>query len=282
MRLSKIVAALLIPFCSLQAAVDPEEGCCEEEVCTNNDKLVCHHWYLVLGSGYAFSRRGVIEVNHDFWDPSDEGYDRSMGSSPFFTVGFGKILGCWFDVDVTYTYYLPFHFQKYQTSAVEATPGFTGPRRSRFFDLEHQNIMFNFTLDPFTAFCFADDWKLHIRPVVGAGMGAGINRVTNFHTIGFEGTGATLIPVGSATSIWVPRTHSSFAWQVYAALRFGHCRLCPFSFDIGYRYYNGGRFLGPQHIVRNTGDGLGFPIDAPSWKGKLRADELYLTINYGF
>ncbi len=278
MRSSKMLALVLLPLVlfagrgnAYNMGFAGQDGCFQ----------TCDNWYGLVGAGYAFSRKAGIDVGSD-WDPSDQGYDAKFTNSPFFFIGFGRTFCSWIDFDVTYSYYQPLHYQKYQTTTAPATPppGFAGPARTRFFDLDHQNLMFDLTLDTTSWFCFGDCWGLNIRPIVGGGIGVGINTVSNFHTVGFEGDGGTT--VGSTTSIGDPRRTTAFAWQVLAALRFGVCNCCPFSFDIGYRYYNGGRFNGPTSVVSNTATFAGSQIPVSAWKGKFKANEVYFALNYGF
>lgn len=180
--------------------------------------------------------------------------------------------------DAVYSIYQPFHYQKFQSGPDTIPSGFPGNPRTRFFDLEHQSVMFNFSLDPRWQCLHYELACIDISPIVGVGIGAGINRVANFHTVGFN---TTTPPVGSVSSIGRPITTSSFAWQVNAALRFQ--KICSnISFDIGYRYHNGGRFKGPSTIVANTADEGGGFLEIAPWKGWFRTNEVYLNMNFWF
>lgn len=238
----------------------------------------CGCWYGVVGAGYAWSMNADID-NPDpaFWDFANEGYDTDLEDSPFFYIGFGRQF-CGFEFDVTYAYYETFHYQKFQTGA-SATPGFTGGARTRFFDLNHQNVLFSVGYTP-TWDCLCWNFcNLRIRPHIGAGIGVGINHVDNFHTVGF-----TLIDedegVGSTTSIGDRTTTTSFAWRVLAALRFS--LPCALSMDIGYRYYDGGCFDGPSRIVSNTIDFEGGFSSGRPWEGRLRTNEVFLDLIFCF
>jgi hypothetical protein len=249
--------------------------CCSDSQC-------CGNWYGVVGTGYAWSfNSGIKNPDPTFWDDANEGYNANLGNSPFFTLGFGsRFCGC-FSLDLDYTYYQTFHYQKYQTSTVGQTPGFTGIARTRFFDLDHQNVMFNLSYAPCRQFSFGCSC-IDFSPLLGIGIGCGVNRVSNFHTVGFSSI-STIGAVGSTTSIGETVTNASFAWQGTAGFRIHPQPCSPLLIDIAYRYYDGGTFHGPRNIVLNTLSGAGaFSANGKAWKGRLKANEIMLTLNYLF
>lgn len=260
--------------------LNPEEGsafaqdssydsCCNSWDC-------CGGWYGVVGAGYAFSMdAGIKNPDPNFWDFSNEGYDSDLGGSPFFFIGFGKTFcGSW-SLDLTYSYYNTFHYQKYQTGS-SGTEGFTGAARTRFFDLDHENVLLNLSYNPQWDCLSYRFCQVRVSPVVGLGIGVGINHVDNFHTFGYNQRVAN----GNPTSIGERNTKASFAWQALAALRFQLA--CRFDLDIGYRYYQGGWFEGPSQITLNTPDVLGGVTSAEPWEGKLKANEVYLNLIFRF
>lgn len=266
----KKLLVLLCSVCSFGVFAYPpsfdeyEIGCCE-------------NWYGVVGAGYAFSfEAGIDNPDPASWDFANQGYDDDLGGSPFFMIGFGRTFCC-LNFDVTYSYYQTFHYQKYQTGA-GATPGFSGNARTRYFDLDHQNVIFDLTLDPVWD-CV--NWRfcsLNLRPIIGVGIGLGVNRITNFHTVGFD----AVANVGSTTTIGEPHTKTTFAWRALAALRIGLNSCLPLTLDIGYRYYDGGYFEGPSSFVVNTDGVDGGILSAAPWEGNLKTNEVYLCLNYGF
>ncbi len=269
MRLKR---SLTLGLLLLAGAMQAQEGCGQEENCC----IDYDNWYVVVGSGYAFTHNSNVTVNDptfSFWADVVQGYQSNLGHSPFFFAGFGRTLWNWFELDVTYSYYLPFHYQKYQTNV-----GNPAIHRTRFFDIEHQNLMFDFTFDPD---CYLTwNWGcLDIRPIAGAGIGVAISQMSNFHTVHFN---STVAAVGSVDTIGVPLPKTTdFAWQFLAALRFGINAFCPFILDIGYRYYDGGRFCGPEKIVQNQTTGA-LETVSHRWSGRIRANEVYATLNTGF
>jgi opacity protein-like surface antigen len=230
-------------------------------------------WYGLFGTGYAYSMKANIDHPGGIWDPATEGYDSNLGGSPFFTLGFGRAFLDYLRFDTTYTFYQGFHYQKHQ-SGEGNTPGFTGVNRIRFFDLDHQSVLFNLSLYPEKHFYFSAI-DLDISPYLGVGIGAGFSRVYNFHTVAYARE------VGSTTSLGNKHTRSAFAWQASAGIRLHPTDSC-FSFDIGYRYYDGGRFHSSSTIYMNTPDFQGVPSEVNPWKGKLRTNQITLSFNMDF
>lgn len=238
--------------------------------CSDDD----HPWYGIIGTGYAWSlKAGIENPDPSFWDEAIQGYNNSLGGSPFLTFGFGRKFLSYLRTDFSYTYFQTFHYVKFQTG-ISSTPGFTGDNRTRFFDLDNQNILFNLSFYPEKHFYFTF-WSLDISPFIGGGIGVGFNRVTNFHTVGASHS------VGSTTSIGHAASQSSFAWQGLGGLRF-HPINSSTSFDIGYHYYDGGTFKGPTNIYVNDAVSLGEPSFGTAWKGKLRTHQISGTFNLSF
>lgn len=260
----KILPIILLMFSCMQLHNLQAQGnyCRDEFCCLSSD------WYGIIGAGYAWSMNtGIENPDTSFWDPAIEGYNANLGNSPFITIGVGKTFCNMFCFDVGYSYYQTFHYQKFQTGTAD-TMGFTGSSRTRFFDLDHMNVLANFS---YYSTCFAYDFCFaRFTPFVGAGIGLGINRVSNFHTVGLTNN------VGSTTSIGRATTKTSFAWQATGGIEI-RPTCSALSIDIGYHYYDGGRFEGPSLILSNT---LGTAQNGSPWKGRLKANEVFLTLNF--
>lgn len=266
-----LIALALLSVTQGNTFANTYQGCSAPDCCDNGG------WYGVVEAGYAWSfHTGIKNPDPSFWDNATEGYDARVGNAPYFTIGFGKQFCNLYCFDVNYSYYQTFHYQKFQ-SGISSTPGFTGARRTRFFDLDHQNVLFNFTLRPSDCFCF-NFCSVNFTPFAGVGIGIGIHKVNNFHTVAFV---STQPPVGSTTSIGNSRTHTDFAWQATAGLNIQpfSCYSC-LSLDIGYHYYDGGRFKGPSKIVTNTADTEGGYNTGAPWRGRLKANEIFFALNW--
>lgn len=278
--IKKFVVAMTV-LCAPLLEGQSFNNCCNMNL--GGQDCCCAPWYGFVGAGYAWSfKTGIKNPDPNFWDFANEGYDAHLGDAPFFTIGVGKRFCGFLGFDVAYTYFQPFHYQKFQTSPMQSTIGFTGPLRTRFFDLDHQNVMFNLNLVPEN--CFSLNCScIEISPLLGIGIGVGIHHVTNFHTVAATPLFET-VSLGTTTSIGEHVRRTSFAWQGTAGVRLSPNQCSPFKFDIAYRYYDGGRFQCPSRILIATaaaGQGAGFQSGRP-WKGRLRANEVLLQLNYIF
>ncbi len=231
-------------------------------------------FYGIVGTGYAWTMDpGIDNPNPADWDPSLQGYDNSFGGSPFLMIGLGREYFDLLHIDLSYTYYQTFHYQKYQTG-VASTPGFTGSERMRFFDLDHQNILFDVSVYPWSLQVL----NVKVTPFAGAAIGVGFNQVTNFHTVGYDSSAG----VGSTTSIGTTGVRAVFAWQVSAGVRIKP-DLQHLSFDFGYHYYNGGSFTGPSNVMVNASPfNGGISSGNAPWTGTLKANEFYFTLNLAY
>ncbi|MCC5831874.1 MAG: porin family protein [Chlamydiales bacterium] len=240
----------------------------------------CSEWYGVVGAGYAWSMKtGIDNPDPSYWDFSNEGYNADLKESPFFYIGFGRQV-CGLDFDLTYSYYETFHYQKFQTG-VSPTPGFTGEARTRFFDLNHQNLLFSIGYTP-TWECLCWEFcDIRVRPHFGAGIGLGISHIDNFRTVSYVTLGEEEeLGFGSTTSIGNRVRNTSFAWRVLASLRFS--LPCALTLDVGYRYYDGGCFEGPSRIAINAAEFEGRLDSGKPWKGRLKTNELFLNLIFSF
>ena len=219
-----------------------------------------------VATGYAWSMEaGIDNPLPGFWDPSNEGYDSTLGNVSFFTLGFGYRFWKILDVDFNYNFYNTFHYQKRQTSLT----GESGLVRMRFFDLDNQSGMLNFSLYPYAISLGCT--RMELIPFIGMGIGISSNQVSNFYTVGDDVAG-----VGSTTSIGNPNTTIAFAWQGMGGFRI-HPKNSMLSADIAYRYYNGGRFVCSNTITSFADNGEQFR--GKPWKGVLQTNQLYFSLN---
>lgn len=265
----------LIFFSFFSFYIEIFSNCKQESFCDYAGKQEdASPWYGLIQTGYAYSfDAGISNPDPLFWDAAAQGYNANLGGSPFLGVGFGRSILYYLRVEAAYTYFQGFHYQKFQSGS-SGTAGFTGSKRNRYFDLDHQNVMFNFSLYP-EKHCYFSLARLDVSPYIGLGLGAGFSRVMNFHTVAYsEG-------VGSTTSIGTKTNRTALAWQGFAGIRLHPSRSC-MNFDLGYRYYDGGRFQGPNFVYANTKDLQGNPTSGKAWRGKLRTNQFTIALNFWF
>jgi hypothetical protein len=234
-------------------------------------------WSCQANVGYAITRKtGLTNPDSTFWHVANEGYDAKLGQSSFVGVSVGKDVCRWCAVDVDYTLYQTFNYQKYQT-------GGSGPNRMRFFDIGHQAALFNLQLK------LPEDWALsiagvNVSPVLGAGLGVGISRMSNFHSVGYIDIAiASATGVGTSNAIGMPNTKADLAWQVNGGLML-QPEDSDISVGVNYRYYDGGKFESGTSFMFNSvaATEKGAQVTAAAWKANLRMHQVRLCLNWEF
>ncbi|WP_419420759.1 outer membrane protein [Legionella sp. D16C41] len=229
-------------------------------------------WFASIGTGYSWTEKpGIKNPDPTFWDFANEGYDASIGDRGFYTFAVGKSIQEYIDVSVLYLNHEVFDYQKFQTGQSGGQTGFSGNARTRFFQLANRALLVNGFLHPDPYWSgFA---TIGITPFIGGGIGYAYNQVRHFQTVGTQVVDGTAI--GSTTSIGSDTGHDSFAWQGSAGLSFRTTQ-SHLGVNLGYRYFDGGKFHGPSRIYANS-DGF---ANGRSWRGHVKANQLFFEIQY--
>lgn len=233
----------------------------------SENPTISHPWFSYMGMGYAWSAKGIEKVQTDWYPYSPEGYNSTFGNSSFYFIGLGRAIIKYLSADLSYTNYETFNYQKFQSGC---SP------RTRFFNLDNQSVLVNFTLLRPSAGWFELNLKdFFLAPFLGGGLGVGINDINHFYTI----LSSEEDP-GKQSSIGDPRTTHAFAWQVFAGLNLYTSSKQMF-FDIGYKYYDGGTFKSPNKVTGNaTGEETRHKISA--WKGRLKTQQIFGSLRFAF
>lgn len=238
---------------------------------TMGEQAPLYPWFGSIGTGYSWTRLpGINNPNPAEWDSSTQGYNSSLGNRGFYTFAVGKQVYDYVDVSVSYLDHENFNYQKFQTG-VSSTPGFTGSSRNRYLNLNNRAILVNAFLHPLNEYYNA--FNIGFTPFIGAGIGYALNQVNNFYTVGTTTVGGTAL--GSTDSIGKPVSTNSFAWQASAGLNIKP-QIDHLSLDVGYRYFDGGKFYGSNLVYTNS---FGWDSATP-WSGKLRANQLFVEFKY--
>lgn len=246
-----------------------------QEVVTSQIKEI-YPFYLKLGTGASFSSKADISVDTRVWDPSPNGYNATLKNSELYELGVGYSFSPLWSLEITGTTRPSYRYRKFQQSQTANTPGFLGDK-TRFFKLTSHDILLNLLLD--TGICDRLAYSFgesKLRPILGAGLGAAYNTVRDFHSKTAQAVSQNP-PLFSVATIMNNHTKTSFAYQLFTGLRLT-CRE-RFNIDLGYRYFNGGRFLSNSYIV-DVATNLPTPITVPAWRGKLKAQEVFLSLSY--
>lgn len=193
----------------------------------------------------------------------------------------------WLQAGVSYEFYTPYYYAKHETNAAIATGAVAlpseslGPNYERSFTLNNQSALFNLE------FGLPRNWawevgNMSITPVIGAGVGFGVNTVSNFQAVGWST--ATSGGVLQLTTLSRPKTHVSFAWQVNAGFNFRPVD-SDLSVTFAYRFYDGGHFETQSNFMLNdsvSAIDFGKEVALTAWTGRLRANEVVMCLDFQF
>ncbi|BCA96239.1 hypothetical protein TUM19329_26000 [Legionella antarctica] len=235
------------------------------------DTRPLYPWFASIGTGYSWTNEpGIINPDPTFWDFSNEGYDSPLGNKGFYTFSIGKQVHEYVDLSLMYLNHEVFNYQKFQTGG-GTTVGFTGTSRTRYFQLQNRALLVNGFLHP--ANYLYNPVGLELTPYIGGGIGFSNNEVQDFHTVGT--TTVAGVAIGSTSSIGDDTSRNKFAWQGTVGLNI-RPQQSHLSANIGYRYFDGGRFEGPGTVFTNSD---GFETSIP-WSGRLKANQLFVEFQY--
>lgn len=228
-------------------------------------------WFVSIGTGYSWSvKPGIENPNPAIWDFSNEGYDSPLGNRGFYTFSIGKQVHQYIDLSLTYLDHEVFNYQRFQTGGSD-TIGFTGNARTRYFQLDNKALLVSGFLHP--AQYLYSMVGIELTPYVGAGLGYAKNEVRDFHTVG--STTVAGVAIGSISSIGTATGKNAFAWQGTVGLNL-RPQQSHVSTNIGYRYFDGGKFEGPSSIFTNSNGDLA----STPWTGRLKTNQLFVEFKY--
>lgn len=233
-----------------------------------------HPFFIFLGGGYSFSRdTGIKNPNPNLWASASQGYNSDLGDSEFYSGGLGFVLNQLLSISLEVTRRPSYEYSKFQTSPT-LVPGGLGPR-TREFKFDNTSIMLDALFYgagfPHHPLVWDISKSVSLQPFVGIGAGISYNTVSDFHTV--------LANTNQVVSVGNENTESAFSWQLEAGADFKiqqHSRI-----DIGYRYFDGGNFTGPNYIYALNNDPAG-STTVPAWKGDFRAHEAFINFYYIF
>jgi hypothetical protein len=245
----------------------------------------CMPWFLELGTGASFSNSASINYQPQYnrWNIPTTTYNSSLGTVPIYMAGIGYTVSPLLKVDASYSFRGQYKYAKHLDYLSTSVINPLGPN-TRYFDLSSNSLMFSGTLYakglentyPELANKLVRDMGPYgyIQPIIGGGIGVSYNTVTNFHTIMDDGN--------YNTSALQDTTIAAFAWQLNAGIDWQVTER--FSFDVGYRYFNAGRFnSGDALLTRVSAAGVNLvPNWIPNWNATLSANEVYFTAKIAF
>ncbi|GGI76532.1 outer membrane protein [Legionella impletisoli] len=223
-------------------------------------------WFGAVGTGYTWPLKPSIDTPEALpGDSMSQGYDGSLSDSGFYSFAIGKQIHRYFDISLNYINNETFDYQKYLSSTSLSNAG------HRYFSLNNRAVLLNAFIHPTDHYFTVTNVSL--TPFVGAGIGYARNNLSDFYSAQTVQIGDSAL--GSITSIGPDMNKNAFAWQGSLGLNINPA-LDHLSFDIGYRYYDGGKFDGPSAIYTNN---AGYQ-DSSAWSGHLKANQLFVNFKY--
>ena len=231
-------------------------------------------FFLEFGTGASFSNTPNINLQsqYNFWWPTTTTYNSTLGTVPLYMAGLGYTVNELLKIDANYTFRGLYNYKNNLNYTGYAA---SEPNENIFFNLSSNSLMFSGTLyakgleSSYSSLASKlikeIDGYGYIQPIIGGGLGVSYNTLSNFYGM-FTSSQTVDFAMADATA-------AELAWQLNAGLDWQITNR--FSFDLGYRYFNAGRF--------NTGVATpSAPIWAPAWISTLSANELYFTAKLAF
>lgn len=240
--------------------------------------------FIKLITGASFSRKANISVDPTVWDPSFQGYNAHLGTAPLLGAGFGYKFCDSLSGDISLIQRWGYKYNKFQTTPPNAQTPFALPSKTRKFDLDTTSLMFNGRLHGKgiqNLSCTLGNTGSYLAPILGGGIGLSWHKMRNFRSV----FGPTILtaPASGVTAIGLSSTNTtSFSYQLEAGFEYRHKEI--WGLSVGYRWFDGGKFKGPSHVIGGTGL-PGSPlvgVAVPPWKGRLRSQEIFVEIAYHF
>lgn len=237
-----------------------------------------YQWTNSSYVGYAWSLKSGI-VNPDVSKfskvaPGDTD-NIPLTNVSYAGISLGKHVFKWLEIKFSYEIFNSFNYQSYHAGG--SLPGQTALDTNflRSFAVLHQSALLNFYLD------WPKRWgvslgDLVLKPVIGTGLGVGINQMSGFQTFTFTGTP----PVASLSTQGLININNSLAWYVNLGVAF-QPKGTSASFGLAYRYYNGGKFISStKYVVSDSSEEA--LIDLAAWTGTIRTNQLKLFLDFDF
>lgn len=252
---------------------------------TIKDEPIEFPFFLSFGSGISFSKQAKIFANPVVWDPAFEGYNGKLHQTAQYAVGFGYQFTQLISLNIEGTYRPSFKYRKFQTSSANGTPLATS-QKTRKFDLSNRSLMANVTLSGQGINFYTHlGSNAILQPFIGAGIGISNNQTSNFHSVltsqNIAGFGLKDISV-MGNDI---KNKTNFAWQLEGGFEMLYCQ--KLGIELGYRYFNSGKFKTTDHIIPGAVPFLPAPyaiggVQTFPWIGKLMTHELFVKLKYRF
>lgn len=267
-----VLGAFMAANNGIAGILDPSPVETEQEI-----NSTAYKWINSAYVGYGWPMRpGLVnpdEAKFHKVGPGDTD-DIAMTGASYSGILLGKQVSTWLTLGISYDIYNNFNYQGYHTNGVSAVDG-SQINFMRSFSITHQSMLFNFYLH-FPKSSKKMVGKIGITPILGGGLGIGINNMSSFQTFTFTGN-----PVETKlTTLALINTKSSLAGYFNLGVGFSP-EGTPANFGIGYRCYYGGTFSSGNKYTINDSHEAELLI-LPPWTGKLKVNQIKIFLDFDF
>lgn len=252
---------------------------------SDGNNITKYQWVNSSYVGYAWSTNtGITNPDASTFRQVVAGDtdDAKLSSTSYAGISLSRFVKDWIAVGFAYEIYNSFSYQNVHVGSVVSDPLTTtskevfGDKFTRTFALVHQSALCSLYLN------IPDEYKLTygifaIEPVIGGGLGIGINYMTSFQTVGLTAT----TPYTQVTTVGLASLKNSLAG--FASLGVGFKpKSTAATFGIGYRYYVGGKFSSGSQFVFYDATNGGDLVDAAPWVGTIKTNQLNVFLDFEF
>lgn len=243
-----------------------------------------YRWSNSSYVGYAWATKAGV-VNPDpksFREvlPGDTD-DAGLGGVSYAGISMSRNICHWLALGFGYEIYNSFNYLSYHlvkdfvipVSGVEVL----NTNFIRSFSITHQSAIFSGYID------FPKNWQIvqgifTITPVLGAGVGFGMNKMLNFQVLALS-SGAS--PYSQLSTLGFNNMKTSLAWFVNFGIGFKPKNTTA-TFGFGYRYYVGGKFATSPQYILNDPINAGTIVNLAPWTGTLKTNQLKIFLDFDF
>ncbi len=244
-----------------------------------------YQWVNSSYVGYAWSTNTGIsnpDTNTFRQVVAGDTDDAKLSSTSYAGIALSRFVKDWLAIGFAYEIYNSFSYQNIHVGSVVADPLAStstevfGDKFTRSFALVHQSALCSLYLN------MPEKYKLTygifaIEPIIGGGLGVGINYMTGFQTVGLTAT----TPYTQVTTVGLASLKNSLAGFVHLGVGFKP-KSTAATFGVGYRYYVGGNFsTGSQFVFYDATNG-GDLVDAAPWTGTIKTNQLNVFLDFEF
>ncbi|WP_133130564.1 outer membrane protein [Legionella yabuuchiae] len=233
---------------------------------TVGSEIPSNSWFGEVGTKYSWAVKPGGDSNPSYWSTANEKNSNTLSDGGFYSFAVGKQIHRYFDISLNYLNNEAYNYlvdQSYSSATAS-----TSNARHRYFNLNNHAILLNAFLHPSERYFTVT--SVSLTPFIGAGIGYARNNLTDSYA---AKTPSYRDATTSSTSPDLNK--NAFAWQGSLGLNVNPA-LDHLSFDIGYRYFDGGKFDGPSTMSGITTSYQ----DSSAWTGRLKANQLFVNFKY--